>query len=90
MLTRETILKTLEDTLKPLDYVQAMWQGGAAAFNRVDAWSDIDLVVLAEDEHVVDVAAATENVECPPRRRSRCRRLKKCGCQCPQALDRGH
>jgi len=32
-----------------------MWEGGAASFDRVDEWSDIDLQVDVEDERVDDV-----------------------------------
>jgi hypothetical protein len=60
MLTRETILTALRAALEPLDYVHAMWEGGAAAFDRVDAWSDVDLMVDADDERAGDVLAATE------------------------------
>jgi hypothetical protein len=52
MITRELILQTLYDALKPIDAVQAMWQGGAASFNRVDEWSDIDLQLDVDDEMV--------------------------------------
>lgn len=61
MLTREIILSALENKLRPLDYVQAMWQGGSAAFNRADQWSDIDLMVLADDDHITDVVRLTED-----------------------------
>jgi hypothetical protein len=62
MLTRETILKALKDALEPLDYVHAMWEGGAAAFDRVDQWSDIDLQVVADDDRVQDVLALVDQV----------------------------
>jgi hypothetical protein len=62
MLAREIILKALQDALEPLDYVHAMWQGGAASFNRVDEWSDIDLQVVADDDRVADVVAVSEKV----------------------------
>lgn len=57
MLTREPILKAIVDTLQPLDYVHALWEGGAAAFGRVDEWSDIDLMIVADDECVPEAAA---------------------------------
>ncbi len=60
MLTRETLLTTLENALKPLPYVHAMWEGGAASFDRVDEWSDIDLQVIADDERIADVFAVVE------------------------------
>lgn len=60
MLNRERILDALETALKPLDYAQAMWQGGAASFNRVDEWSDIDLQIVADDGCVTKVVTAVE------------------------------
>ena len=51
-LTRSAILTTLRQALEPLPYVHAMWEGGAAAFGRVDEWSDIDLQVDADDLRV--------------------------------------
>ena len=51
-INRKQILEQLIGTLKPLDYVYALWEGGAAAFNRVDDWSDIDLQVDVEDDKV--------------------------------------
>jgi hypothetical protein len=35
-LTHSSILTTLRAALKPLPYVHAMWEGGAAAFGRMD------------------------------------------------------
>jgi hypothetical protein len=54
-LARETIISALVSALDPLPFVNAVWQGGAAAFNRVDQWSDIDLVVDAADERADEV-----------------------------------
>jgi predicted nucleotidyltransferase len=51
-LTREIIIKALFNALKPLDYVHVFYEGGAAAFNRIDEWSDIDLYVVVDDEKV--------------------------------------
>jgi hypothetical protein len=59
-LTRATILAALHQAFEPLPYVYAMWEGGAAAFNRVDQWSDIDLQVDVADEHVDEVMALAE------------------------------
>ena len=60
LLTREQILAALESALEPLDYVHAMWEGGAAAFNRVDEWSDIDIQFDADDARVADAFAVIE------------------------------
>jgi len=40
--TRSSILSALRAALEPLPFVHAMWEGGAAAFGRVDEWSDGD------------------------------------------------
>ena len=60
LLTREPILAALQSALEPLDYVFAMWEGGAAAFNRVDEWSDIDLQFDVDDAYVADTFAVIE------------------------------
>lgn len=49
---RSKIVDTLVDFLRPLDFVHAFWEGGAAAFGRVDEWSDIDLYVVVDDDKV--------------------------------------
>ena len=59
-INRKQILEKLIATLKPLDYVHALWEGGAAAFNRVDDWSDIDLQVDVEDDKVEAVFELVE------------------------------
>jgi len=59
-LGREVIVKTLVNSLKPLDYVHAFYEGGAAAFNRIDEWSDIDFYVIVDDEKVDAAFLAVE------------------------------
>ncbi|MBD3367210.1 MAG: nucleotidyltransferase domain-containing protein [Candidatus Eisenbacteria bacterium] len=49
---RERIVDALIDRLEPLEFVDAMWEGGAAAHGRVDEWSDLDLQVVCDDEKV--------------------------------------
>ena len=61
-LKREEIIKALKERLEPLDFVLAMWEGGAAAFGRVDEWSDIDLQVAAQDDRVAEVLPIVEEV----------------------------
>ncbi len=65
-MTRDNILHTLRSALEPLDYVDALWEGGAAAFDRVDAWSDIDAQVICDDERVEDVFTAVEEAFADP------------------------
>lgn len=57
---REDVLSVLRNALEPLDYVQAMWEAGAASFGRVDEWSDIDLQVASDDDRVEDVFDVVE------------------------------
>jgi hypothetical protein len=57
---REDVMAVLRDSLEPLDFVQAMWEAGAASFGRVDEWSDIDLQVASDDERVEDVFEVVE------------------------------
>ncbi len=54
------MLTALRVALEPLPYVHAMWEGGAAGFDRVDEWSDIDLQIDVDDDRVHDTIAAVE------------------------------
>src|SRR2546430_14343118 len=51
-LTRDSIIRALTSELQPLPSVHAFWEAGAAAFNRVDEWSDIDLYIVVDDTAV--------------------------------------
>jgi hypothetical protein len=62
IVTRNDVIKALRDALEPLDYVYAMWEGGAASFNRLDEWSDIDLLVDAQDDRITDVVMIADEV----------------------------
>jgi hypothetical protein len=57
---RAAILAALRAALEPRADVLAMWEGGAAAFDRVDEWSDIDVQFIADDDAVDAVVAAAE------------------------------
>ncbi len=57
---REAILPALKTALEPLEYVHAMWEGGAISFDRIDEMSDIDLYVDVEDSRVADVFPVVE------------------------------
>jgi hypothetical protein len=57
---REEIVAALRAELEPMPGVLALWEGGSAAFDLADAWSDLDLYVLAEDDAVEEVIAAVE------------------------------
>ncbi len=51
-ITRTDIINLLSLTLEPMEEVYALWEGGAAANNRLDQWSDIDLMIDVEDNAV--------------------------------------
>lgn len=59
-LTRKTIIRTLVNSLEPIDYIRAFWEGGAAAFNHVDQWSDIDLYLIVQDDKIEDTVHEVE------------------------------
>jgi hypothetical protein len=59
-LTRDVIIQTLVDALEPRSYIHAFWEGGAAAFNRIDEWSDIDLYLVVDDEKIDEAFLAVE------------------------------
>ena len=59
-LNRDDITGAIARALEPLDFVHAMWEGGAIAFDRVDEWSDIDICVDADDERVKEAFPVVE------------------------------
>jgi hypothetical protein len=59
-ITRTKLLAALVDALEPLGYVQAFWESGAIAFDRLDEWSDADIQMVVEDERVEDAFEAIE------------------------------
>jgi hypothetical protein len=59
-LNRENIIRLLTETLKPLNYIHAFWEGGAAAFNRIDKWSDIDIYLVVDEDKVKETFSAVE------------------------------
>ena len=61
-LTRDIIVQTLADSLELLVYVHAFWEGGAAAFDRIDEWSDIDLYLVVDDKNVNEMFLTVEKI----------------------------
>jgi len=57
---KDDLMDAIVDELKSTDSVHAVWEGGAAAFGRVDKWSDIDLYVLVDDDNEDDAFSAVE------------------------------
>lgn len=60
MLSRKEIIDKLTLELKPHKYIHAMWEMGSASFGRLDQWSDIDLMLVCDDDRVEDTLGATE------------------------------
>lgn len=59
--TREAIVQALVETLEPLPYVDAFWEGGAASYQRLDAWSDLDLYLVVADDCIAETLRAVED-----------------------------
>lgn len=57
-LTRQQIVDTLQNALHELPAVRAAWLGGSDATGRTDRYSDIDCLVLVEDDAVESVFTA--------------------------------
>jgi hypothetical protein len=51
-INRDEVTAAIARALEPLDYVYAMWEGGAVAFGRADEWSDIDICASADDDRI--------------------------------------
>lgn len=49
LLSRETVINNLVGSLERQDFILAVWEGGSAAFDRLDIFSDIDLYMLVEE-----------------------------------------
>jgi predicted nucleotidyltransferase len=52
--SRQRIIDALAMAFKACPFALAAWLGGSDATGRTDAWSDIDLQVLVEDDRVED------------------------------------
>ena len=61
-ISHEQVLQVLVEALEPLKYSHALWEGGAAAFDRLDEWSDIDLHLVVDDDHVEDAFIIVDRV----------------------------
>jgi hypothetical protein len=60
-LTREAVIQAVVKALRPVDYVHALYEGGAAAFRRIDEWSDIDLYIIVDENRVEETFQACED-----------------------------
>ncbi len=57
---RRQVLAVIDAALVDMPEALAAWEGGSVATGRADAWSDIDLVILAADGAAQKVLAAVE------------------------------
>lgn len=58
---RRRVIEALVAPLRALDAVEAVWQGGSAATGRLDAFSDVDLCIVAPPAATAAVFAAVES-----------------------------
>ncbi len=58
MKTRDDVKRDLTETLFAMPGVLGAWEGGSAATGYLDAYSDLDLEVVCEDDQVEAVMAA--------------------------------
>jgi hypothetical protein len=61
-LTRVAIIDALNHGLAKIPYVHAFWEGGAAAWGRVDEWSDIDAYLLVDEGRIGETFEEVEHV----------------------------
>jgi len=61
-ITREQLTSALSAALQPLPWVYALWEGGSASFDRLDQWSDLDLMIDCEPERVDDAFSTVEEI----------------------------
>ena len=57
---RNTLIRTVRSALENLACVDAVWEGGSAAFAALDEYSDLDAVVVVADDAMDAVFAAVE------------------------------
>lgn len=60
LISRHNITSDLVAALEPLDFVNAFWEAGSAAFGELDGRSDIDLLADVADGRVADAFAVIE------------------------------
>jgi predicted nucleotidyltransferase len=57
---RDDMVSAMVEKLRQADFVHAVWEAGAASFDRVDEWSDIDLYVICDDDRIENVITLIE------------------------------
>jgi hypothetical protein len=59
-MTRDDLIDHLRPFVSAYEPIRAAWLGGSDASGRSDALSDVDFMIIAEDDAVDDVVAAIE------------------------------
>lgn len=59
--TRDDIVRALTAALEPLPWAAAFWEGGSAAFGRLDAYSDLDLYAVVADDRLDEAFRVVED-----------------------------
>jgi hypothetical protein len=59
-LRRDEIVAAVRAAVEPREDVLAMWEAGSAAWGREDAYSDVDLQLLVEDDAVAATVAVVD------------------------------
>lgn len=62
MINRDDIVDELKSQLINIDYIYAMWLEGSDGNNTVDKYSDIDIWLDVEDEHIKDCIELVEKI----------------------------
>ena len=79
-LQRDEIVAAVRAAVEPRRDVLAMWEAGSAAWGREDAYSDVDLQLLVEDDAVAEtLGVVIVPWRCSARSRSASRRLVRPG-----------
>jgi predicted nucleotidyltransferase len=58
--THAQIVEALIEKLEPIEHIHAMWEIGAAAFDRIDEWSDIDIMIAGADDKIEEIITIFE------------------------------
>ncbi|MBI1730900.1 nucleotidyltransferase domain-containing protein [Candidatus Acetothermia bacterium] len=61
-MTHEGVIAAIQRKLEPIEHIHGMWEIGAAAFSRVDEWSDIDLQICGDDDKIEEIIRMLEEV----------------------------
>jgi predicted nucleotidyltransferase len=57
MIKREQVVSALKEVLEKEDFIYAAWEGGSAATKKLDAYSDLDVMIVCKDDAVERVMA---------------------------------